>query len=216
MYSGVECQSGGIGRRAGLKIQWVQTRVGSSPTFGTTNRQLKSAGMDKMYSPWREVYMESFKDENHPYHPGKDIFTDIPPEQDEERYVLHRAEKSFIIMNLFPYNCGHLMVIPYKQTPELSELDDTTKLEIMQLTDIAMEALKRTIHPHGFNFGVNVGKVAGGSVDSHIHFHIVPRWEGDTNFMPVVGETKVLSNDMRRLYKQLKEIIQAIVQEKAG
>ena len=86
----------------------------------------------------------------------------------------------------------------------------------MQLTDICIEALRQTIHPHGFNFGVNVGKVAGGSVDSHIHFHIVPRWEGDTNFMPVIGETKVLSNDMRRLYKQLRETIQEIVQKKAG
>lgn len=170
--------------------------------------------MRKMYSPWREVYMESFKDENHPFHPGKTIFTDIPPEEDEERYVLHRADKCFIIMNLFPYNCGHLMVIPYLQTPELSDLDDATKLEIMQLADICMEALRRTIHPHGFNFGVNVGKVAGGSVDSHIHFHIVPRWEGDTNFMPVIGETKVLSNDMRRLYTQLRKAIGEIVQEK--
>ena len=192
------------------------TRVGSSPTFGTTVSQQNTASMEKMYSPWREVYMESFKDEKHPFHPAKDIFTDIPPEEDEERYVLHRAEKSFIIMNLFPYNCGHLMVIPFKQTPELSELDDTTKLEIMKLTDVCMEALRKTIHPHGFNFGVNVGKVAGGSVDSHIHFHIVPRWEGDTNFMPVVGETKVLSNDMRRLYKQLRETIKEIMQEKAG
>ena len=119
-------------------------------------------------------------------------------------------------MNLYPYNCGHLMVIPYHQTPEFGDLDDETMLEVMRLTDLCMNALKKAISPHGFNFGANLGKVAGGSVDSHIHFHIVPRWEGDTNFMPVIGDTKVLSNDMRRLYLQLRELIRDLVQQKTG
>ena len=187
--------------------------MGSSPTFGTILEK-KRFTMRKMYSPWREAYMESFKEAKKHDTRGKSIFADIPPEEDEERYVLHRAERCFVIMNLYPYNCGHLMVIPYRQTPEFSDLDDETKLEVMHLTDLCMEALRRTIRPHGFNFGANLGKVAGGSVDSHIHFHIVPRWEGDTNFMPVVGDTKVLSNDMRRLYLQLRETIGAILREK--
>ncbi|NTU58826.1 MAG: HIT domain-containing protein [Chlorobiaceae bacterium] len=164
--------------------------------------------MQRMYSPWREVYMQSFKDEKtSAKDEGKSIFADIPPEEDEERYVLHRAERCFAIMNLYPYNCGHLMVIPYRQTPEFTDLDDETKLEIMQVSDLCMRAMKTTLNPQGFNLGANLGKVAGGSVDTHIHFHIVPRWEGDTNFMPVLGDTKVLSNDLRRIYIQLREAI---------
>ncbi|ARM31096.1 HIT domain-containing protein [Prosthecochloris sp. HL-130-GSB] len=171
--------------------------------------------MQKMYSPWREAYMDSFKDENKPSGSGKSVFADIPPEQDEERYVLHRGQRCFIIMNLYPYNCGHVMVIPYLQTAEFSELDDETKLEVMQLTDLSMKALDRTIRPHGFNVGANLGKVAGGSVDTHIHFHIVPRWEGDTNFMPVLGDTKVLSNDMRKLYNDLRQSITQILKKES-
>ena len=108
-------------------------------------------------------------------------------------------------MNLYPYNCGHLMVIPYQQTPDFSELDKETKLEVMELTDLSIQALKRTLRPQGFNVGANLGRVAGGSVDNHIHFHIVPRWEGDTNFMPVLADAKVLSNDMRSTYQNLRK-----------
>jgi len=169
--------------------------------------------MHKMHSPWREAYMDTFKDEKKKSEPGRSVFAEIPPEEDEERYVLHRAEKCFIIMNLYPYNCGHLMIIPYQQTPDFSELDNATMLEVMQLTDLAMKALKRTLKPHGFNFGANLGKVAGGSVDTHIHFHLVPRWEGDTNFMPVLADTKVLSNDMRKSYNNLRKAISEILLE---
>jgi ATP adenylyltransferase len=169
--------------------------------------------MERMYSPWREVYMQSFKDEKPAGSEGKSVFADIPPEEDEERYVLCRGERCFAILNLYPYNAGHLMVIPYVQTPEFNDLDDATKLEIMQMSDLCMRALKLTMNPQGFNLGANLGKVAGGSVDTHIHFHIVPRWEGDTNFMPVLGDTKVLSNDLRRTYVQLREAIATL---KAG
>jgi ATP adenylyltransferase len=103
------------------------------------------------------------------------------------------------------------MIIPYMQTPEFSDLDDPTRLEIMQLTDVCIQALKIVLKPQGFNLGANLGKVAGGSVDSHIHFHIVPRWEGDTNFMPVLGDTKVISNDIRKTYIQLREAIAGIM-----
>jgi ATP adenylyltransferase len=155
--------------------------------------------------------MQSFKDEKPAPAPGKSIFADIPPEQDEERHVLYRGKTCFAILNLYPYNCGHLMIIPYMQTPEFSDLDDPTRLEIMQLTDVCIQALKIVLKPQGFNLGANLGKVAGGSVDSHIHFHIVPRWEGDTNFMPVLGDTKVISNDIRKTYIQLREAIAGIM-----
>ncbi len=161
--------------------------------------------MNRMYSPWREVYMQSFKDDKPAAENGKSVFADIPPEEDEKRFVLYRAQKCFIIMNLYPYNCGHLMVIPYQQTPDFSELDKETKLEIMELTDLSIKALKLTLRPQGFNVGANLGRIAGGSVDNHLHFHIVPRWEGDTNFMPVLADAKVLSNDMRSTYQNLRK-----------
>ncbi|NTW49282.1 MAG: HIT domain-containing protein [Chlorobiales bacterium] len=174
--------------------------------------------MDKMYSPWRSSYMESFKGDQpaNKCPDGKSIFVDIPPEEDEERFVIYRGKTSFIIMNLYPYNCGHLMVIPYKQTPNLSDLDDETKLEIMQLISLSIDALTKVMRPHGFNMGVNMGQVAGGSVDSHIHFHVVPRWDGDTNFLPVISDTKVISNDMRRAYKELCAAVNEIIKSKAS
>ena len=161
--------------------------------------------MNRMYSPWREVYMQSFKDDKPAAPDGKSVFADILPEDDEKRFVLYRGTRSFIIMNLYPYNCGHLMVIPYMQTADFSELDKETKLEVMELTDLSIKALKLTLRPQGFNIGANLGRVAGGSVDNHIHFHIVPRWEGDTNFMPVLADAKVLSNDMTSTYKNLRQ-----------
>ena len=167
--------------------------------------------MQRMYSPWREVYMQSFKDIKSAGKEEKSVFSDIPPEEDDERFVLHRGKTCFIIMNLYPYNCGHLMVIPYLQTPDFSALDSETKLEIMDLTDLSIKALKETLKPQGFNFGANLGRVAGGSVDTHIHFHIVPRWEGDTNFMPVLADAKVLSNDMKSTYTNLKKAIAALL-----
>jgi len=170
--------------------------------------------MERMYSPWREVYMQSFKDEKNVLKDDKSVFSDIPPEQDEERFVLHRGKTCFIIMNLYPYNCGHLMVIPYLQTPEFSELDSATKLEVIDLIDLSIKALKETLKPHGFNFGANLGRVAGGSIDNHIHFHVVPRWEGDTNFMPVLADAKVLSNDMKTTYRNLKKAIDALLEER--
>ena len=115
--------------------------------------------MHRMYSPWREVYMQSFKDEKQPGEAGKSVFADLPPEEDEKRFVLYRGKTCFIIMNLYPYNCGHLMVIPYLQTPDLSDLDRETKLEVMELTDLSIKALKRTLRPQGFNVGANMGKL---------------------------------------------------------
>ncbi len=156
-----------------------------------------------MFSPWRSKYIASFK-EPAQKNEKKSIFADLPPEEDEARLVVYRGKKCFVIMNLYPYNAGHLMVIPYQVTPNLSDLDDEAKLETMNLIDLSMKALQDVCKPHGFNIGANIGHVAGGSVDSHLHFHIVPRWNGDTNFMPVIAETKVISNDMQELYHQLK------------
>jgi ATP adenylyltransferase len=157
-----------------------------------------------MYSPWRSKYIATFKEPEKEKPKGGSIFADIAPEDDEARLVVYRGKTCFIIMNLYPYNAGHLMVLPYRVTPDLNSLSSEEKLDMMNLTELAVDALAETIKPHGFNIGANLGAVSGGSVDTHIHLHIVPRWNGDTNFMPVLGDVKVISNDMTEMYHQLR------------
>ena len=106
-------------------------------------------------------------------------------------------------MNLFPYNSGHLMIVPYKHTSILSELNDEETLDCMKMINLGCKILNDSIYPHGFNIGVNMGKVAGAGIEEHIHYHIVPRWNGDTNFMPVLNEVKLISEAMEKTYSKL-------------
>lgn len=160
--------------------------------------------MDKLWSPWRSKYIESFK-------PGavKEegcLFCRVNIEQnDSNNFVIHRSERSFIIMNLFPYNSGHLMVVPYKHASAFDELDEDTLHECMQNLNLCTKMLNAAIHPHGFNIGANIGRVAGAGIEEHVHFHIVPRWTGDSNFMPVLNDVKIISEAMEDTYKKLKE-----------
>jgi ATP adenylyltransferase len=110
-------------------------------------------------------------------------------------------------MNLFPYNSGHMMVVPYKHTSKLESLSDAAYVEVMHATAIGMRALGKVSGPHGFNLGANLGRVAGAGIDKHIHFHIVPRWNGDTNFMPVLSEAKLISEDLKRTWARLKKAV---------
>jgi ATP adenylyltransferase len=161
--------------------------------------------MDKLWSPWRSQYIQSFKDEPKE-ESGGSLFTRIlNRNQDKENYILHRGKTCFMIMNLYPYNSGHLMIVPYTEAKEISELDDAARLELMELIDIGCKTLTDAVKPHGFNIGANLGRVAGAGVEDHIHFHIVPRWNGDTNFMPVLNEVKVISEAMDETYEKLKK-----------
>lgn len=136
--------------------------------------------------------------------PEKCIFCVKPKEKrDSLNYILYRGRKCFIIMNLFPYNNGHLMIAPYKHTASLADLDDETLLEVMALLKKSELILKKTFNPDGFNIGVNIGRAAGAGIDKHIHFHIVPRWNGDTNFLPVIDDTKVIVQSMEAAYNAL-------------
>jgi ATP adenylyltransferase len=160
--------------------------------------------MDRLYSPWRSQYIASFKDEKKIE--GDSLFTRIVREnKDTKNLVLARRKHCFVMMNLYPYNSGHLMIVPYKKTAELADLTPEEQLEIMQTTTEMIALLKMTLKPHGFNFGSNLGRVAGAGIDDHIHFHIVPRWNGDMNFMPTIAETKVVSEAMRDTYNRLKK-----------
>lgn len=161
--------------------------------------------MEKLWSPWRSQYIDTFKDESKETLPGS-LFTRILNENDDRKnYLLHRGKNAFIIMNLYPYNSGHLMVVPYKEARSIDELDINTRLEMFELIDLGIKALSDAIKPHGFNIGANLGRVAGAGIEDHIHFHIVPRWNGDTNFMPVLNDVKVISEEIGRTYDKLLE-----------
>ncbi|WP_297454571.1 HIT domain-containing protein [Persephonella sp.] len=162
--------------------------------------------MERLYSPWRSQYIET-------YDKMEECFLCAAaknPEEDEKRLVLYRGEKAFIIMNLYPYNAGHLMVVPYEHIGDYTALDRETLCEISQLTQLGIKALQKALNPHGFNLGYNLGRVAGAGLEDHLHNHIVPRWNGDTNFMPVIGEVKVISQDLKDIYNKLKNAIEQL------
>lgn len=155
--------------------------------------------MENLWAPWRIDYILSKKS-------GGCIFCDKPSENnDEENLILFRGKFNFIIMNAYPYNNGHMMVVPYRHTASLSGWKPEEQQEMMDLARLGVEVLKNTMKPDGFNLGINMGLVAGAGVADHIHLHIVPRWNGDTNFMPVLSDTRVLSEHLRATYKKLSE-----------
>jgi ATP adenylyltransferase len=130
----------------------------------------------------------------------------LPAEQkDRENLILYRGRKVFVIMNKYPYNNGHLMVVPYQHKSSLSGFDDETQLELMKTVQQTVESLG-IFHPEGFNIGINLGKAAGAGIEEHIHIHVVPRWGGDTNFMATTGETRVIPEHILETYDQLYPI----------
>jgi len=132
-----------------------------------------------------------------------------PPERDKELLILHRGNHAFIILNAYPYSNGHLMVVPYRHTATMEELTDPELLEVMRLTRVGIRALGAAFAPHGYNLGVNMGRVAGAGIADHLHWHIVPRWNGDTNFMPVLGDVRVIPESLANVYDRLKAVLAA-------
>jgi ATP adenylyltransferase len=133
------------------------------------------------------------------------IFCELPAQNDDEAtYILARQELSFAVLNKFPYNSGHLMVSPFRHVGNLEDLKDDESLDMAKLLGRTVEALKEAMQPDGFNLGMNLGQVAGAGIPDHLHWHIVPRWSGDTNFMPILGETKVLPELLRETYEKLR------------
>jgi ATP adenylyltransferase len=145
---------------------------------------------------------------------GGCIFCEKPGENnDEGNFIIHRGETCYIILNVFPYNNGHLMVVPYLHTSRFPDLDADTRLEMFDLTGISVEAITRTMRPDGFNIGMNIGRTAGAGIADHLHLHAVPRWNGDTNFMPVIGGVKVISESLEDTYRKLREAIETVFRE---
>ncbi|NPA05138.1 MAG: HIT domain-containing protein [Crenarchaeota archaeon] len=168
-------------------------------------------GYELLWAPWRARYVKSFAKKKED---KTCIFCEAPKRSDEEALILYRGEKAYIIMNLYPYNAGHVMVVPYKHVASLEDLDEDELLELMKLVNLAMKVIRRHMKPDGFNIGVNIGRAAGAGVDKHVHIHVVPRWVGDTNFMTVTAATRVISEDIRETYKGLRETLQEVMQER--
>jgi ATP adenylyltransferase len=155
--------------------------------------------MERLWAPWRMEYINYAREGE-----GGCIFCELPAEGDDEKnYILTRGEKAFVILNKFPYNSGHLMIAPFRHVGEVEQLEDEEALDLDHLLQKSLKALKEAMSPDGFNIGMNLGRVAGAGVPDHVHWHVVPRWSGDTNFMPVVGETKVLPELLHESYRRL-------------
>jgi len=155
--------------------------------------------MERLWSPWRMEYIVSRKGEGC-------IFCDqIADNDDEGNYILHRGKKCYVMLNLYPYNNGHLMVIPYQHVPGPEQLEEDALTEMILMVNRGLEALRRAMHPDGFNIGINIGKAAGAGIEEHVHIHVVPRWKADTNFMPVFSSTRVIPELMDDTYRKLKD-----------
>ena len=136
------------------------------------------------------------------------IFCEKPGQSgDEENLILHRGALAFVILNAFPYSNGHLMVAPYRHTADLNDLDPDVLLEMMELTRRSINLLTGAFHPDGFNVGINLGRVAGAGIADHLHIHVVPRWNGDTNFMPVLADARVLPESLQQTYRRLLPLV---------
>ena len=163
--------------------------------------------MDQVFAPWRIEWIE--REEKNP--DVEDcVFCELPDrETDRESRIVARSAHSFVLLNNAPYNPGHVMVIPYRHTGEYTDLDEQELLDHARLKQLTIEALEVALAPDGVNTGCNLGRSAGGSIRDHLHTHVVPRWEGDTNFMPVISETKVIVEGLEATYDRLHDAFAA-------
>lgn len=164
--------------------------------------------MDVLWSPWRYDYIKSGEQKPASNLSGC-VFCDIlkGSASDEEKFILHRAEHNFVILNIYPYISGHLMIVPYAHIADLDAAEKRVTDEIMDLAKRCQTALRNAYQPHGFNLGMNFGKAAGAGVAEHFHLHFLPRWVGDANFMTAVGETRTIPESLKTTYEKLKDLI---------
>jgi ATP adenylyltransferase len=153
---------------------------------------------ERLWAPWRLQYIKGEK-------PGECIFCAKPALDDEAALIVRRGDRCFVMLNAYPYTSGHVMVAPYEHVGDLTAVDEPTALELMTLSQESLRAIGATYGPEGFNLGANLGTVAGAGIAEHLHLHVVPRWEGDTNFMSVVGEVRVLPESLEDTGRKLRE-----------
>ena len=157
---------------------------------------------ERIWAPWRLEYVKDASKDS----AEECIFCAKPAEDDDEAsLIVHRGERCFVILNLYPYTNGHMMIAPFEHVASLADLEAETVAETMALAQRAMRLLDEHYSPHGYNVGFNQGRVAGAGVEHHIHMHVVPRWGGDTNFMPVLGDTRVMNQTIEDSYETVRE-----------
>ncbi|MCW5961449.1 MAG: HIT domain-containing protein [Pyrinomonadaceae bacterium] len=161
--------------------------------------------MDVLWSPWRYDYIKSAEHSPAAVCDGC-VFCSIlnNPATDEENFILHRAGYNFVILNIYPYISGHLMIVPYEHIADLERAPAETTTEMMELTKRCQTAIREVYKPHGMNIGMNLGKAAGAGVAEHFHMHVLPRWVGDANFMTAIGETRTIPESLATTYEKLK------------
>lgn len=156
---------------------------------------------EQLWAPWRLNYILKEK-------PDGCVFCEkIKENDDKKNYILERGQSCFTIFNIYPYNNGHLMVVPYRHLSSIEDLTTDEFFEITQMIKRSVKALKQAMHPEGFNIGANIGRIAGAGIADHIHFHIVPRWTADTNFMPVLGNTNVIPQALNEAYDLISKAL---------
>lgn len=157
--------------------------------------------MKRIWAPWRMKYILSSRQK------GCFLCDICQGKNDKQCFVLKRGKFTFLLLNRYPYNNGHLMVVPYRHINKLESMHEQEMGEMMKLAATACKALRKSLHPDGFNLGLNIGAVAGAGLKDHLHLHIVPRWEGDTNFMPVFGEVKIIPQPLDELWRKLRDVL---------
>jgi len=152
--------------------------------------------MDRIWAPWRMEYIEGHSDSS------ECLFCELP--NSDDNLIMHRGEKAYVVLNRYPYTNGHLMVVPYVHQASIENLEDSTLLEVMNLSSRAVAVLRATYGATAFNLGVNIGKAGGAGVVHHVHMHVLPRWAGDTNFMATTAETRVIPERLDETFSRLK------------
>ncbi|MEM7790215.1 MAG: HIT domain-containing protein [Verrucomicrobiota bacterium] len=162
--------------------------------------------MQRLHAYWRMPYILAPKQ---PHGDGNPFTKIVETGDDQREYILYRGKLNYIVMNRYPYNAGHLLVVPYREVGQLHDLSGDERHELMDLIVMAQQILTRALRPDGFNTGFNFGKAGGAGIPSHLHCHVVPRWNGDTNFMPVICDTRVIPDAMDAMWQRLNECVEA-------
>jgi len=162
--------------------------------------------MDRLWAPWRLNYITGLQQKNKGC-----IFCNIFREKkDKKNYIFCRSEHSFAVLNIYPYNNGHVLILPNRHVKDISDLKKSEREDLFDLLDNVKRLLKATLKPQGFNIGMNIGRISGGGIPGHVHVHVVPRWRGDVNFMPVISSTRVISQSLTALHDKLTRALRKI------
>ncbi len=158
--------------------------------------------MEKLWAPWREKFIAGKKEK------GCIFCKRLKEKKDPRNFILCRGRYAFVILNLYPYNSGHLMIVAQRHNAQLQDLTSPEAQEMIQLSQVWVKILKKALRPDGINLGININQASGAGIHEHVHIHIVPRWQGDTNFMPILADTKVISISLKSVYQKLKAQLQ--------